>query len=197
MVQIDYTIKQVLPNDLISEIASQPNLLNVITNQKQAVFSFDHTPQQSIDFKKWLNTMLGLYGDALSKYTTFNGATTIWSTTTPVVLTNIGTTFKNLFNRGGGLPFGIDTDVYENIRLQVHWTRAAGDTGVHTLQIVDSNAPTNVLASLPNLTTGSNLGAKVAIPDIFLNTKNLYLIQVKSTVATDDPVFEGLNLYIQ
>lgn len=197
MVQIDYRIMQNLPDSLKQEIAAQPNLINVESNGTQSLFSFDHTPAQSTDFKKWLNTKLGLYNDALSKYTTFNGATTIFTTNTPVVLTNIGTAFKNLYTRSDGMSFGIDTDVYENIRLQVHWTRAAGDTGVHTLQIVDKTTPTNVLASLSNLVTGSNLGSTVAIPAIFVNTKNLYLIQVRSTVAGDDPTFEGCRIYIQ
>ncbi len=198
MVETSYTIKQLLTSDLIAEIASQSTQTQSPQSGPNGVtFWFDHTPAQALTFKKWLVTKLGLYNDAISKYTTFNASVTIWSTTTPVVLTNIGTTFKNLFTRSDGMSFGIDIDVYDTIRLQVHWTRAAGDTGVHSLQVVDKSTPTNVLASISNLATGSNLGSAVTIPAIFLNTKNLYLIQVKSTVAADDPTFEGINIYIQ
>ena len=196
MVQIDYKINQNLPDSVKQEIAAQPNLINVESNGTSSLFSFDHTPAQAITFKKFLNTKIGLNNDALSKYTNKSGGALVYTTDTAVTLTNIGSTFKNLFTRSDGLSFGFDTDVYDQIRLIVHWTRVG--TGVSTVQVVDKNTPTNVIASIDIQASGGSspfVGQWVDIPDIFKNTVGLYLLQVKSTVAADDPVFEGIRIY--
>lgn len=197
MVQIDYRIMQNLPDSLKQEIAAQPNLINVESNGTQSLFSFDHTPAQSTTFKKWLNTKLGLYNDALSKYTTYNGGALIFSVYNKVVLTNIGTTFKNVYTDSDGMSFGIETDVYDTIRLYGHWLRGASDTGTHSLQVVDKNTPANVIATIPTLVNGPNITAWVDIPTALQNTTNAYVIQVKSTVASDDPTFIGLWIYMK
>ena len=194
---VDYRINQNLPDSVKQEIGAMPNLTAAESNNISTFYSFDHTPAQSTAFKKWLNGKLGLNDDALSKYTNFTGMSTAYTTDYPVTLTNIGTTFKNVYGRSDGMSFGVDTDVFEDVRLVVHWTTGAGDTGVHSLRVVDKAAPANVLASFSTLVSGSNQGAITPIPTALLGTQKLYLIQVKSTVASDDPVFEGLRLYLR
>jgi hypothetical protein len=197
MANTDYRINQPLPDPLKQEISAQPGLIAVESNSMSSLYTFDHSPQQATDFKKWLNRKLGLYDDALSKYTNFTGMATAYTTDYPVTLTNIGTTFKNVYNRSDGMSFGIDTDIYEEVRLVVHWTMGGSDTGVHSLRVVDKAAPSTVLASFSTLVSGSNQGAIVPIPVTLLGTQKLYLVQVKSTVATDDPVFEGARVYLR
>lgn len=196
MVQIDYTINQSLPNSLVQEIAAQPNRVGQKSlGGTSYTFSFDHTPAQATAFKKWLNTRLGLYNDALSQYTNKRGATLVYTTTTPVTLTSIGTVFKNVYAVSDGLSFPVDSDVYDEVRIQVHWTK--NGTGTQSLQIVDKSTPFNILASLSDLVSGDNTGSITAIPDVLKDTTKKYLIQVKSTVATDGPVFLGLNVMMR
>ena len=200
MVETQYEIQGGLSQHAQDDITSQPNFMGMQTFNSgfptmYTILTFDHTPSQSTAFKKLLLSKLGLYNDALSKYTNFNGASTIYTTDTPVTLTNIGTTFKNVYTRSDGMSFGADTDVYDVVRIIVHWTK--NGTGTQSLQIVDKNTPSNVLASLGNLVSGVNVGSIVNIPDALKETQKLYLVQVKSTVATDSPVFEGIRVYMR
>jgi hypothetical protein len=199
MVQKDYTIQKILTDELIQEISAQPNFLGVVGvfgDPSSATFTFNHTTEQEIEFKQFLATKLsGLQNDSLSQYTQFPEGTWVYGTHEPVTLTNIGSTYRNLYTASDGMSFGIDIVTMKELRLQVHWTKVG--TGTQSLQIVDKNNQANVLATLPNLSSGNNLGSIVPIPAIFRNTKNLFLIQVKSTVAADDPVFHGLNLYMR
>lgn len=197
MVETPYEITIPISRKVFNDITSQPNFLSYEGDVQGTYYllKFDHTPQQSIDFKKYLATKIGLLDDTLSKYTTFMAAANVYSSDTPVVLTNIGTTFKNVHNRSDGMSFGMDIDVYDTIKIVVHWTYVG--TGVHSLQIIEKGASANVLASISPLTSGVNIGQTVNIPAAFKNTKKLYLIQVKSTVASDDPTYEGIRVYAQ
>jgi hypothetical protein len=202
MVETPYQINGGLSQAVQDDISALPNFMGITTFNAgfptmYTVITFDHTPSQSTAFKKILLSKLGLYNDALAKYTNFNGGSLIYNTDTPVILTNIGTTYKNLYARSDGMSFGADTDVYEVVRVIVHWTKGGSDTGTQSLQIIDKQTPSNILATVTPLVTGVNVGSIVAIPAALLETQKLYLIQVKSTVATDDPVFEGIRVMMK
>jgi hypothetical protein len=202
MVETPYEIQGGLSQHVQDDLTSLPNFMGMQTFNSgfptmYTILTFDHTPTQSTAFKKILNSKIGLHDDALSKYTNFTGMSTAYTTDYPVTLTNIGTTFKNVYNRSDGMSFGVDTDVFEDVRLVVHWTMGGSDTGVHSLRVVDKAAPSTVLASFSTLASGSNQGTITPIPATLLGTQKLYLVQVKSTVATDDPVFEGCRVYLR
>lgn len=198
MVIITYDFTFVIPTTIVDVITTFPGFIG-INNSEGAVgggtnITFDHTPAESLAFKKYVSNKIGLYNDSLAKYTNYNGVSMVHTTDEPRILTNIGTTFVNVYNRSDGMSFGIDTDVFDQIRMIVHWTKIG--TGVQTVQIVEKGNLNNVLISM-DVVSGSNISATIPIPDVFKDTTKLYLIQAKSTVAGDDPVFEGLRLYMR
>ncbi len=44
---------------------------------------------------------------------------------------------------------------------------------------------------------GRKVGSLVSVPGFATNSVKFYKIQAKSTVATDDPIFEGGSIYLR
>lgn len=199
MVLETYRITQKPPAFVVTDIASQPNLIEVreMNGGSYMEFDFDHTPAQKLDFKKYLATKLGLYNDALAKYTNRGGGALIFGVYNKVVFTNIGTSYRNVYTDSDGMSFGMETDVYDSIRLYCHWLKPGTDSGTQSLQVVDKNTPANVIATIPNLASGANITSWIDIPTALENTTNSYIIQVKSTVNGDDPTFIALWIYMK
>ena len=104
--------------------------------------------------------------------------------------TNIGTTFVDIFTgtSSNGKGILIDTDTYTQVRLHIQWNKIG--SGTQTVQVVDIANAANVLITL-NVVSGSNDSGWVSIPAGLLNAEKDYKLQAKSTVNTDDPVFEN------
>lgn len=161
------------------------------------IFKFDFTVQQDINFKKFLATRLGLYGDDLGQYTVRKEATLVFTTNTPSTLTSIGTAFKNVYTASDGLSFPVDIINYTQVRIQVHWSKVG--TGVQSLQIIQKNSPNTVLASFSPLVSGTNNGTVSTINPLLQDLTNpqLFVIQAKSTVAGDSPIFQGIRVLMR
>jgi Tfp pilus assembly protein PilX len=85
-----------------------------------------------------------------------------------------------------GKSVPIHTAGKSQARLVVLWNKIG--TGVQTVQVV--SAAGTVLVSL-NVVSGRNDSGLVDIPASLENALNHFRLQAKSTVAADDPVFEG------
>lgn len=119
-----------------------------------------------------------------------------------VTKTNIGTTFVNLFTDFSGRPFFADLTGFTRLAFQTYWTKIG--TGNQHLRIVDDSGAitsdlinTETLGTGTGLVTGDNSLANYSIPALYTNFKGKLRIQVRSTVAADDPVFEGINIYLR
>lgn len=187
-----YTING-LSDSAIVDLQSQPNLIQLECMVDATVFTFDHTPAQSLAFKKLLATKAGLYNDSLAQYVNPRGAQLVYATDTARTFTNIGTAFVNVQARSDGMSFGVDTGQYDQVKMIVHWTKIG--TGTQTVQIIDK-ATSTVLISM-DVVSGVNVSPTNAISAALQDTSKLYLIQAKSTVAADDPVFEGIRVYMR
>lgn len=121
-----------------------------------------------------------------------------------LTLTNIGTSYADIFPAlYSGFPIPIDTKGFSKLGIILLWNKSGG-TGRHDLRIVnnaDTNqvmvatdqAPTNMPTGLPS---GLSESFDIDIPANFIDFRGKVRIQAKSTVATDDPVFDGLLLYL-
>lgn len=119
-----------------------------------------------------------------------------------VTKTNIGTTFTNLFTDFSGRPFFADFTGFSRLAFQTYWTKIG--TGSQHLRIIDDSGVitsdlinTESLGGGTGLVTGDNALANYTIPAPYTNFKGKLRIQVRSTVAADDPIFEGMNIYLR
>ena len=104
--------------------------------------------------------------------------------------TTLDTTFADIFTgtSSNGKGILIDTDTYTHVRLQIEWNKIG--TGTQTVQVVDIANAGNVLITL-TVDSGSNDSGWVSIPSGLLNAEKNYKLQAKSTVSSDDYVFEN------
>lgn len=123
--------------------------------------------------------------------------------------TNIGTTYKDVFPvLYDGFPIPIDTTGFNNMGIVILWNKNAG-TGRHDVRLINNADDTKVLSSTESLTTlnggdpttggiksGRTTNYNIAIPTDFVNFRGSLRIQAKSTVAADDPIFDGLLIYL-
>lgn len=123
--------------------------------------------------------------------------------------TNIGTAYKDVFpTLYDGFPIPLDTSSFKNMGVVVLWNKNGG-TGRHDLRLVDHTDTTKVLVNTEGLDTtnggdpttggmksGRTKNYNIVIPQAFLNFRGEIRIQAKSTVASDDPIFDGLLIYL-
>lgn len=202
MTVFQYKLTSPLPQTVYDEICQtyvdgKPTFVAANHNGFAHWFEFDFTAQQDTNFKKFLATRLGLYGDDLGQYTVRKEASLVYTTDTPSTLTNIGTTFKNVYTASDGLSFPIDIINYTKVRVQVHWSLIG--TGVQSLRIIQLNSPNTILYSFPTLVNGPNNGVITDIDPLLqgITSGQLFVIQAKSTVAADDPVFQGIRVLMK
>jgi hypothetical protein len=126
-----------------------------------------------------------------------------------MTMTNIGTTYKDVFPvLFDGFPIPIDTSGYKNLGIVVLWNKNSG-TGRHDFRLINNANDTQVLVNTELLDTqnggdpttgglksGRTKNYNIDIPTAFENFRGELRIQAKSTVAADDPIFEGLLIYL-
>ena len=127
--------------------------------------------------------------------------------TRQVTFTNLTNTYTDVFGTlYAGFPHGIDTTGFTRFGVVILWNKNGG-TGRHDMRLVDANNPTNVVIDTEGRTV-ANSGAdglvngvtkdyNIAIPAAYKNWIGEVKLQVKSTVATDDPIFDAFLLYLR
>ena len=68
MALITYKITAALPTEAINDILNQPNFKTIESTGNYYSLIFDHTPEQSIAFKKFLLSRIFLYGEDIFQY---------------------------------------------------------------------------------------------------------------------------------
>lgn len=120
---------------------------------------------------------------------------------TSITKTNLSTSWVNLIPLYGGRPFLIDTAGYSKFAIQVFW-RKAGGSGRHDLRIVNHNNESDVFLTSEGFPNGMldepniNELLNQDIPSEFIDYRGKLRIQVKSDTALNNPVFDGLYLYL-
>ena len=191
-------------------VIDYPNRLEMITSKNGIVVSIDHpNVADEILFREEVTKRIGIKSDSDTNFV--NAARFIdeiktdqllYMSSRQVTKTNIGTTFVNLFTDFSGRPFFADFTGFTKLAFQTYWTKIG--TGSQHLRIVDDSGVivtplinTENLGGGTGLVTGDNPLANFTIPAEYVNFKGKLRIQVRSTVAADDPVFEGINIYLR
>lgn len=130
------------------------------------------------------------------------------SITRQMPFTNIGTAYKDVFPvLYDGFPIPIDTTGFKNMGIIMLWNKNSG-TGRHDLRLINHADATKVLIHTENLDTttgdpttggiksGRTKNYNITIPPDFIDFRGELRIQAKSTVAADDPIFDGLLIYL-
>jgi hypothetical protein len=191
-------------------ISQQPNLIVLKQSMGDRIYcQFDHTPQQEIAFKRQIARKLSqidvgnnTFEDLVNQLEEIQTDQVLYMSSRQVTKTNIGTTFVNLFSDFSGRPFFADFTGFTKLAFQTYWTKVG--TGVQHLRIVDDSGVivsdlinTENLGGGTGLTTGDNPLVNYTIPAAYVRFKGKLRIQVRSTVAADDPIFEGMNIYLR
>ena len=193
-------------------ISQQPNLVILKQLMGDRIYcQFNHTPQEEIVFKRQVLKRLlqidignNTFQDLLPQLEELQTDALLWTFTKTITLTDIGTTFKNLFAETGinGRPFFADFTGFTKLAFQTFWRKIG--TGAQHLKIIDDSGVitsdlinTETLGGGNGLTSGDNALTNYAIPAPYVGFKGKLRIQVRSTVATDDPVCEGMNIYLR
>ena len=190
-------------NKIKEWILQQPNFVSMVESDggNKIYCVFNHTPTEEIAFKqniadRFFQIDIGnnTFENTLSKLSSIQTDLPLYTTEMVITKNNIGTIFIDYFNDYGGRSFFTDTTGFKKIRYHL-FMRTNGSTGVINFRLVDNGNESNVLLD-EIITNGQNQNT-LPIPDpLFTNFRGRLKIQVKSTVATDDPIFEGLRLYL-
>lgn len=109
----------------------------------------------------------------------------IW--TVDQTLTNIGTSFTDVYTSGRGDPLRIDTNGKTTATLIIDWTKIG--TGNQTCQIVSTTNSTVVLIRFSNLVSTLNINATQDISANAENRIDTFKPQCMSTELTDSPIW--------
>jgi hypothetical protein len=123
-------------------------------------------------------------------------------------MNNIGTVYKDIFpNFYDNFPIPFSTVGYNHFGIVLLWNKNSG-TGRHDVRIVDAANPNEVLVDSESLDTGNGgdpttgglksgrtKNYNLALPAHFVNFRGELIFQAKSTVAGDNPIFDGLLIY--
>lgn|SRR5574339_836484 len=198
---VEYDIYLDNTDKLIEWIKQQPNFLDLRSGSGKIYCRFNHlTEQEQIDFKQEIANRLfqidignNTFEYTLPKLQAIQTDALIYVTELSQTVTNIGTSFVDLYNDYGGRNFFVDLTGYKKIRYHINMNEN-GSTGTLNFRIVDNANQTNVLLDIV-VTNGQNSG-NIIIPDpLFKNFRGRVRIQVKSTVATDDPRYDRIMLH--
>lgn len=189
------------PYTILTEwLQIQPNLVSLITTSDKLICEFNHNAAQEVIFKKEIAKRLFSINNStiiesiISKVEELQTDQLLYSSQQAVTLTNIGTTYKDLYTDFGGRPFFVDTTGFTSLAIQILWTKIGA--GVQQMRVIN-NADDDQILQSSSLTTQSNEFSNVAIPQTYLNFKGKWRLQVKSTVAGDDPVFAAIYIYLR
>ena len=111
------------------------------------------------------------------------------------VKTNVGSTFTDIYPAVGadGKSVPIALSSYTMVRLTVNWNKIG--TGVQLVRALSSSGVT--LVSHNTVVSGFNDTGFLAIPSALSGVADRFRLQSRSTVAADDPVFEGATLVLR
>lgn len=198
MVNTIYKIDTNVDDNFTSWLQSQPNLIQINVLDPHLLYViFDHTAQQSIDFKKLLADKLSTNTQNVAKYIDVLLAdASLYTSEFTITKTDVGTTYVNLFTDFGGRPFPVDTTGFTGLAVQTLWNKNAG-VGTHFIRIVNHADTTQIIYENVNLTNGENLDANVTIPAQFTNFRGKLRLQVKTSNTTDDPIFSAIRVYLR
>lgn len=201
----------IINTDYIYEwLLEQPDLIGkptISAGSKKIICEFNHTtPEQQKHFKQELMSRLLMVDDAsvidsMVKYINEIQTDQLFaSILRQLTLTNIGTTYVNVFPAFyNGFPIPIDTTGFTKLGIVLLWNKNGG-TGRHDVRLIDNNGDNDVLISteaMPSgLPSGTTKNYDIIIPSEFENFRGELRIQAKSTVGTDDPIFDGLLIYL-
>jgi hypothetical protein len=122
----------------------------------------------------------------------------VYTTDRSIPKNSLSTTYVNLFTDFAGRPILINTTGYSRGAIQIFWNKNGG-VGTHSLKIVKHNDTSQILYENTNLIDGENLDVNF-VPPVPLDFKDFIgklRIQVKSSNGTDNPIFEGIRLYLR
>jgi len=112
------------------------------------------------------------------------------------VKTNIGTSYADVYSLASeaGNAVRMDLTGKTSVRLDVTWDKiGSGTQAIQLIECTPSGAActstSNILIDDTDLVDGYNLNT-VSIPSALLNSIAYFKLQVKSTTAADDPVFQ-------
>ena len=121
---------------------------------------------------------------------------------------NIGTSYTDIFPAFyDGFPIPIDCNGFKSLGIVMLWNKNGG-TGIHDMRLVNNADEGEVLVHTENvrvgnhpwthdgLKSGRTKAYNIPIPSEFLDFRGELRIQAKSTVGTDDPIFNGLLIYL-
>ena len=123
-------------------------------------------------------------------------------------MNNIGTSYTDIFPAFyDNFPIPFSTVGYRSFGIVLLWNKNGG-TGRHDVRIVDNADINEVLVSSEGLTTenggdtttgglksGRTKNYNLELPDHFKDFRGELKFQAKSSVGTDDPIFDGLLIY--
>lgn len=214
MVQETIVIENPNNKDVLEDwIPLQTGVLDIIPEQngdyvKITVTCDFQTENDKTNFiagleKRLSNVKIGDVPEQITKYIEqIRTDQLLYMSSRQVTKTNVGTTFVNLFTDFSGRPFFADFTGFTKLAFQTYWTKV-GSGSQHLRIVDDSGGITSDLINTENLgggnglVTGDNPLANYTIPASYTNFKGKLRIQVRSTVAADDPVFEGMNIYLR
>lgn len=169
---------------------------NIPVSNKAICIDFTTGIISQYDFSTWNDVSFGARSDQL-----------FMAITRQQTFTNIGTSYVDVFAAlYAGFPHGLDTTGFTRFGIVILWNKNGG-TGRHDMRLVDAAIPTNVIINTEGRTV-ANSGADglangitkdydIAIPAGYKNWIGEVKLQVKSTVASDDPIFDAFLLYLR
>lgn len=127
----------------------------------------------------------------------------IYITEQAVTLTNmlgaLVNTYVNIWTDFNGRPHLVDTTGFNSAAIVILWNKIG--TGIQNVRIINHNNDTQVLKefTIPATPTGQLIleDLNVTLPPAFQNFKGRLRLQAKSSIATDDPVFNGCRIYLR
>jgi len=193
-------------------VSNYPNRLQMNVSDGMISFSIDHlNTLDELLFQSELSRRMGIkigsnsFQNICRFIDEIKTDQLLYVSARQVILNNIGITFKNLFSDFNGRSFFSDLTGFTKMAFQTFWNKNGG-TGQHHLKIIDSSGiiPTPLI-NTEDLGGGNGLAggnsdnalSNYTIPITYENFKGKLRIQVRSTVDTDSPIFEGINIYLR
>ena len=199
MSKIIYRINGFVNSDLVDWIVSQVGFISILQQDTYSVVArFNHDSTQQDTFRKALSDRLNVTGnpdDYIVNDILFTDAV-LYTSEFTITKTDVGSTYVDLFTDFNGRPFVVDTTGYSKVAVQTLWNKNAG-VGTHFIRIVNHANTAQVLYENTNLANGENFDGNVIIPSLFVNFKGKLRIQVKTSNATDDPIFSSIRVYLR
>ena len=204
---VKYDIAIANKNTLFNWISSQPDQLSqpIYTSEK-ILCEFNHDAQQEKQFKIELAKQILQFNNGITKQSLLDyiqqllGDHLFCSIIRSLTLTNIGTSYVDVFPAlYNGFPIPVDTTGFKKLGVIILWNKNSG-TGRHDVRLINNGGANEVFVSTEGMPSGIPSGLtksyNIAIPQEFHNFRGELRIQAKSDVATDDPVFDGLLIYL-